>query len=472
MGLIVIFLLLIVATLFAARAVRPALLTAVFLAPWSGLQADFGVTVYAFQLILLPLVGVVLVRSLSHSPPRLAAGGLLSLFAFYTVVLSLVVIGFLPDADVSGGALRGPTGRAAVQIIVFLFTLSPAVIVPLVVGRDDLAACGRIFVASAVVLAVIGWGQLAIWYAIGSNPIDVSRISAALGGNDVYSHEGLFDFAKLAIYRMNSLAGEPRGLGITLVLAMLIIQAFALTARRPRALRLLGLWLFLLVSTMATYSTSAVLAWLIGSAVQPPAMWLMGIRSRRSTISIIGALLVIAAPIGVGIAGAEASGVPVIELLSERTIDRIDENGAVEDFDLAILDFLEAHPDAAIAGTGLGNIHLYATAYLDPVFALYAQGSVFASKTEYLRLISESGLIGFVLFIAWYTQLMFEAARGLRPEAELSAMIPVGAVMAVLFFARAEVANEFWLMAGLLAAGVRLANRPVYAPPPARLAAA
>ena len=463
MGFVIILLLLVAATLLALRSIRAALLVTIFLAPWNSIQADFGVTVYAYQLALLPLTGVVLLRSLNRPPMRLPAGGLLALYVVFAVIVSLAVIGFLPEAAVAGGGLRGPTARAAIQIVAFLFTLAPVVVIPLAARRDDLAACGRIFIASALVLAVIGWGQLAIWYATGSNPIDVARISAALGGSDVYSHEGFFDFAKLSIYRMNSLAGEPRQLGITLVLAMLIIQGFALSAPRPRTLQLVVVWLFLLVSTLATYSTSAAGVWLIGSALQLPAMWITGIRSRRSTIAITGALLVIAAPVAIGIAAAEASGLPVIALLSERTIDRIDENGAVEDFDLAIIDYLTAHPDAAIAGTGLGNIHLYATAYLDPQFAIYAQGNVFAAKTAYLRLISETGVIGLALFLLWYGRLTLLAARALRPDPALAALAPFGVLMFAIYFARAEIYNDFFLTAGLLGAAAGL--RPQAAAP-------
>ena len=455
MGFVFILIMLTAAALLAIRSPRAALLTVVFLAPWGGLQADLGISLYAFQLVLLPLAVVTLYRSLDGTRVPIAAGGFLALFVVYAVVLSFVVIGFLPDSAVAGGALRGPTPRAITQVFFFLFSLSPVVVVPLIATRDDMAACGRVFLASNVVLAVIGWGQLFIWYRTGTNPIDVSRISAALGGNDNYSHEGLFDFAKLSIYRMNSLAGEPRSLGVSLVMAMLIIQSVALTTRRPRAVLLSGLWLFFLVSTLATYSTSAAAVWLLGSALQLPAMWVTRVRSRRSATSLVAVALIVAAPIVGGAVLAEASGLPVIDLLSERTIDRLDANGAVEDFDLAIGDYLLANPGAAITGSGLGNIHLYATAYLDPVFAEYAQGSIFTAKGEYLRLVSETGIIGFALFLLWFVSLVFRAAAGLRTDLELAALVPVAVLTGIVFMARTEIVNEFWLTAGLLVAGAR-----------------
>ncbi len=472
MGFVVILLLLAGSTLLAIRAPLAALMVSIFLAQWNGLQADFGVTVFAYQLASLPLTLVVLVRSLRHRPRTLPASGWLAAFVLYAVLISLGSVGFLPDASVEGGALRSPIVRAFTQIPLFLFFVAPALVVPLVARRQDIAACARVFVASSVVLAVIGWGQLAVWYATGSNPIQVADISKWLGGNETYSRQGAFDFAKLAIYRMNSFAGEPRQMGITLAVTMLLIQLYALTAKRPRPLLLFGLWLFMLASAVATYSTSAVALWLIGSAVELAVVVVTRTRVQRSTAAIVAVIIAIVTPIGIGIAAADAQGIPVIEILSERTVDRIDENGAVEDFDLAILDFLKAHPRAAATGVGIGNSHLYATQYLDPEFAIYAEGTVFTAKSEYLRLLSETGIIGLALFLLWHGALMLKALKPLRGDPELAALVPFSLLLLVLYLVRVEVVNEFWLTAGLAGAAVAGARRTAPARVAARLAAA
>ena len=462
MGVFVILAVLLAAACLAATRPRAALLTTVFLSSWNGLIADMGISIYAYQISLLALAGVTLVRSLQPgwTPVRIAAGGWLTVLILWAIILSVIMMGFLPEADKLGGALRNSTTRAAIQIALFIFTVCPVGLIAWLGMRgDDLAACARVYVASGIVLATIGWGQLVVWYATGSNPLQVAAISSALGGNETYSRQGAFDFGQLAIYRMNSLAGEPRNLGVALVLGMLIIQAHALTAVKPPTLRLLVIWLYLLAAAVATYSTSAAVLWLIGTAVQLPAAWLFGVRVRRSLGSMAAAGLLVMAGLGGAVVAIEARGIPVIDLLAERTIERIDTNGAVEDFDLAIIDYLTEHPRAAVTGVGLGAAHLYAAPYLDPLFALYAESSVFAAKTAYLRFISEIGAIGLVLFLAWYTRLTMLAARAGRGDDRLSALVPMTATLLVVYLANGQISNEFWIGAGLLTASCASAHR-------------
>ena len=461
MGILVLFAVMLAAAVLAARAPLAALLTTIFLASWNGLIIDIGLQLTAYQMFLLPLAGVTLLRALlpGWRSSSIAAGGWLLAFVLYGVIWSMLMMGFLPEANVAGGALRNANARAVIQIVLFLLYLTPVLLVGwLMTRRDDLAACGRIYVASAVVLAAIGWVQLALWYATGSNPIQVSALAAALGGAEQYNRQGAFGFAQLQIYRMNSFAGEPRQLGTTLVLAMLLIQAYALTATRPPMLRLLALWLFLFSAAAATYSTSAAAIWLIGTAVELPAAWLLRIPVRRSGGAMAGAALVVVAVLGLAVAAAETRGIPVVKLIAERTVERLDESGAVEDFDLAILAYLDRHPGDAVTGLGIGDAHLYAAPFLDPIFAVYAENTVFSAKTGYLKLISEIGLIGLGLFLAWYARLAVLAARAVRGDPALAALLPVGAVTLAVYLANSGAANEFWLTAGLLtAASARVA---------------
>ncbi len=462
MGLVVILLFLLGTTWLAAVRPRQALLLGVFLAPWNGVWVDFGLTISAYQLVLFPLCLITLVRAMQPGwrPVPIAAGGLLLAFVIYVIVRSELQIGFLPDTSIGGSVLRGPAARGIIQIVLFLFVLSPVLLMAVFVRHEaQLQAFWRTYIASAIVLALIGWVQLVLWYGTGTNPLPVGIVSAWLGGSDAFIRQGSFDFASLAIYRMNSLAGEPRNLGVALVFAMLLIQAAALTVRRPPVLRLAAAWLFLLVSTVATYSTSAALVWVIGSAVQLPAAWLFGARIRRSPVSIGAALAVIALPIGLAIAAGEARGIPVLQLLSERTVQRLDENGAIEDFDLAILDFLKDQPEYTVAGVGLGNAHLYATPYLNPLFAQYAEGNVFTAKTAYLRLISEVGVVGLLLFLGWYTRLVVLAGRAVRGRPDLAAVVLVGAMTLVVYFATGQIAAEFWNTAGVMTAVVAMTRR-------------
>lgn len=464
MGAVILLAILVLAVGIAAARPRAAVLVCVFLAPWSGLVADFGVQVTAFQVFLLALLGVTVVRSVQPGwrPGAVFGSAWIGAFLIYGVCWSIWMMGFLPQVEVVGGALRNSTTRSMIQIFMLLFTVSPVALLSwLKLRNDEIAACGRIYIVSGIVLAVIGWLQLTIWYATGNNPIQISAISTLLGGSEQYNRQGAFGFAQIAIYRMNSLAGEPRQLGAALALAMLVIQAHALTAERPKTLRLLAIWVFLLASATATYSTAAAGTWLIGTLVQLPAAWLFGVRVRRSARSMATAALLVVGGLGLVVGAAEARGIPVLDLLAERTFERIDATGAVEDFDLAIIDFLKANPDDAVTGIGIGNAHLYAAPYLDPLFAVYAESNVFSAKTAYLRFISEVGFIGFAMLLAWYARLCFAGGRAVRGVTEIAPLLPISVTMLAVYLANALSGNEFWMTAGILTAacGARLRER-------------
>lgn len=90
----------------------------------------------------------------------------------------------------------------------------------------------------------------------------------------------------------------------------------------------------------------------------------------------------------------------------------------VEDFDRAVLGFLQEEPGYLLTGVGLGNAHLYANEYL-PTFAIpYAADTAFVAKSGYLRLISEVGLVGLALFLLWVgsqMRILSRAGKNLPP---------------------------------------------------------
>ncbi len=454
----------------AARTPRVALLATVFMAPWNGFDVDVGLRISGYQIVVAALLLVTAARSLQPGwhPARPAAGRLLAGFVVFAAVWSLTQVAFIPDAEIAAGALRAPVVRATIQVALLFFTVSPALLLAWSMRtKADIEAIFRTYLFSVAVLAVIGWLQLIVWYGTGSNPLPIGIVNDWLGGS-AETRVGSFDFAALAINRMNSFAGEPRQLGGALVFAMLLIQSVMLTARHVDWRRLAPLWAFFLVTAIPTYSTSAVAIWLIGTAVQLTMPRLLGIRIERSPGQLLVAVVAVTVPIALAITIAEARGIPVIDLIADRTINRIEDNGAVEDFDLAILDYFQAHPEASVLGTGLGNAHLYAGAYLRPEFRWYAEGVVFTAKPQYLRIVSEVGLVGLALFLSWYAVLLIDVARAVRRAGSTLAPLVPAAVMALaVFLATGSVAGEFWTMAGTLmvaatalGAGSRAAARP------------
>jgi hypothetical protein len=466
------------AALTSLAALRPgaAVLMMVFFAAWGGLDIDIGLRLTLFQLTLAPLCLVVLLRLTQPGwdPPRIAAGGLLLVLVLHAIIWSLLQFGFFPIVSVGDSAARAPNARAITQILVFLLTLAPAVIVPwLATSTAAVERLFRVYLASLVVLAGIGWLQLAIWYGLGFNPIPIGAFGVALGGAETYVREGRFSFESLNIYRMNSFAGEPRQLGIAMVLGMLFIQAVALARRVPPDWRLAALWVFFLASTIATFSTSAAIAWALGTAVLLPTLWLFGIPLQRQAGTLAAGALAIMLPLGLATAAAEANGIPILDLLAERTFERLESSGAVEDHDLAIIDYLKAAPASAVTGVGLGNAHLYATPYLDPLFALYSEGQVFVGKTSVVRMISELGLIGFGLFMLWYLGLAGQTRRAIGDDPELAAAVPIAVAMLMVFMLTSLLTNELYTVAGAMAAlcGARRALPAAEAHHPAAAAA-
>ena len=454
----------------SARAPRAALLVTVFLVPWNGLDVDIGLRVSAYQIAAAALLLVTAARSLQPGwrPARPAAGRLLVGFMLFAVLLSMVQVAFIPASDIGTGALRTPVVRAVIQVALFVFTISPALLIAWMMrSEDDVRTLLRTYLVSVVVLGLIGWLQLAIWYGTGTNPLPVGAFNDWLGGGGE-TREGSFDFAALAINRMNAFAGEPRQLGGALVFGMLLIQSVMLSARAPDWRRLAPLWGFLLVTAIATYSTSAVAIWLVGTAVQTTLPRVLGVRIQRSPGQLLAAIIAVTVPVALAIVVAEARGIPVIDLIADRTINRIEDNGAVEDFDLAILDYFRAHPESAVLGTGLGNAHLYAAPYIQPQFLWYAEGVVFTAKPQYLRLISEVGLVGLALFLGWYATLLIDVTRAVRRTASaLVPMIPAAVMTMAVFLATGQIAGEFWTMAGALmvaATALGAGRRPVAQP--------
>ncbi|MEY2884041.1 MAG: hypothetical protein RL490_1765 [Pseudomonadota bacterium] len=447
-----------VMTVVAARNPRAALLIVVFMAPWGGLDVDVGLRVTAYQVALAPLCLVMLLRSTQPgwSPPRLAVGALFLAMIAHGVVWSLLQTAYIPIIRAGDSPLRGPVIRAVIQIPLYLFNFSPVVLAALLFRSvADVVQAFRIYMAALVVLALIGWLQVVLWYGVGFNPIPVGILNVALGGSEAYIREGQFGFENFNIYRMNSFAGEPRNLATALVLGMLVLQALMLALRRPDW-RLVGLWVFFFITTLATFSTSGAVVWAAGTAALLPAFWVGLIPIRRKVSTLFAALALILVPVALGVVAAEASGIPVIDLVAERTFDRIESNGAVEDFDLAISRYLSAHPESIVTGTGLGNAHLYGIPYLDPEHAVYAEGNVFQAKTGVVRIVSELGLIGLALFGLWYLALVWQMRPVAMAHDDLAVAVPIALLVLVVYMATIQIAGELWLMAGAMAALIRL----------------
>lgn len=391
----------VLSTFVAFNKPRTALLAAVFAIPWSGVSVDVGLGVSAYLLLITPLFAFCILRAAVRPRSlRMTGMGTFWWVTAYAIVITIIQVPFLPEATVAGGGLRQPAVRSLAQIVMFLITLSPVWIVPsLVRSRADLAQIGRMYLLSATLLAGIGWLQLAIWVTTGSDPFPVGYVDELLGGQGT-QRSGIFEYMGGQIYRMSSFGGEPKGLSAGLGVALLLLQAGV----KPRGKYAALLWPFLFVSLIATFSTMGILCWLGATVFQffvsPHSTIKAPETGRRFRGPMRWVCWLVPIILALAISG---KGGAILEVVKMRTTERVvqREKGVLEEFNIAVLDFLVDQPFWAVSGTGLGNAHLHADSYL-PDFALhYGKGTTFVAKSAALRWISEIGIISLLVFLFW-----------------------------------------------------------------------
>jgi hypothetical protein len=318
----------------------------------------------------------------------------------------------------------------------------------------------RTYLVSVSVLAGIGWLQLTIWAQTGSDPLPVGFVNSLLGGAGE-ERSGITTFYDESIYRMSSFGGEPKGLGSSLAVALLLLQS-GFNVWRQRLI----LWAFLFCSLIATLSTMGIMIWFAGTAIQmiAPAplsarIPKISLRLRRS-VFVLGTLLVLS--IGWGLLSTE-KGAWLVELIEFRTVTRISEraesggswvSGAMEDFNVAVYGFLADKPVHSIFGVGVGNAHLYANSYLPDYAKAHAEGTAFVAKSSLLRWTSELGIVSFLAFLIWLLLLARNLIRAFRPiglgDSARGAIGRFFIPVTLIWLASGYITPQFYLMLGTI----------------------
>jgi hypothetical protein len=277
---------------------------------------------------------------------------------------------------------------------------------------------------------------------------------------------------------MNSLGGEPKNLGQSLAVALLLLQLVMVQWRSSRHLFWTVTWLFLYASMLMTLSTSGLVLWLVGT-IALGALRLIATNQNRKEqgfirwlISSVGAPAFTLVLLALLVTSMSSLGVvDYLQVLEERTLGRT----YIEDFDGAIMRFLEDQPGHIWLGVGLGNAHLYANDYLS-VYARYAFDTAFAAKSGYLRLVSEVGIVGLSLFLVWIIDQVLRLTRQIdvckRHDVDevttkmATSLAQFGIVMTFLYLARGEyVSTQTYLTLGLVVAVTGVLGRAANASP-------
>lgn len=454
------------ALVVAWRSPRNGALLCVALLPWEGLAIDLGIRITAYMLAITALVPAVLLRRSNDSALPTDRGSLRVFHPFvaFVVVWSLFQVFNLPSAQLSGGALREPLTRALLQIVVFGLVICPIWFLPVAFrSTKDLHDAGRMYIVSCFALAAIGFVQIGIWYLTGSDPLPIGVLNQALGGaNPDLTRSGMLLFEGESIYRMSSLGGEPKGLGQSLVVAIFLLQTCYVYPKDALTMRGIFGWLFLVLAVFATQSSSAfgllAVALIVAAiaSVGTPRRSQMRVGLATGTVFGLLAGLFAFGTIAAGDRQVERLGAWTANILTERTVGR----GTVfEDFDQAILKFLNDNPEHYWLGVGLGNIHLHADPYLSTPARRYAGGKVFFAKSGYLKIISEAGIVGLLLFL--FACLNLVRRLGLLVKAEshdrarmlwLSQIRLAFVFLTIAYLARVYIGGQFFACAGIVTA--------------------
>lgn len=419
-----------------------ALLGCVFLLPWAGLEADIGLRVTSFQLFYLPLFLHYLIKP-GRWLKATARLNLLALLFVYGLIVTIIMLPFLPDALVSGGVLRSPRARSAIQILVFLYTLSPiAIAMHYCDDYERMRTALRVFVLSSLCLCGLGILQLVVWIVTGTDPLPLGIIQSFVNPDSITVRSGLFNFDGRIIYRMSSLGGEPKSLGQTLVISVFMLVWGYLNKVEIFRRHNLLIILVLLGSILLTQSTSA---FLLLAAGMPVLLLLSASGETKKIFNVlwVSALITVIASLIFAIAYVVMDDSP-ITLIQARTTDRVNADvGYLEDFDAAIFVLLTHDPLVMIFGTGLGNAHLFADVYLTSEATVYAGGTTFVAKAGFLRVWSELGIIGLGIM------MLFIGSLWVRMRNSRHSYMFHLVLMSFLAYMLVGQASVFFLIAGI-----------------------
>lgn len=347
--------------------------------PFFGLMYDIGLQINIDRVF----VGIMLI-SLLISKTRGAIPIYIYFFLFYAIVNTILLSQFLPDTAKEYPPLRGEY-RWIFQLIMWSLLIVPAIFIPkLEKSISIIINVYKILIYSVAVLCILGIFQLASYYIFGYDPFPVGILQEG------YQRFGIVGYGGLSIFRISSLGGEPKNLAYSIAIVLpLLIGIYILKIAKIKFF--LPIMILMLITLFFTFSTQGYLLFITNIF-----LLLLIIFYKKGLIRRLVLLITIAFILSIGIIVKFAI---VSELITLRTIERFREVGFIEDWNEAVLGFIKDYPSWLLTGVGLGNIHLYAQSYIPEYAYHYMSGNVFVAKSGLLRIISELGIIGLIIFI-------------------------------------------------------------------------
>lgn len=349
-----------------------------FIAPFTAIFFQLGISLTLYQIFLFITLFLYIFRGKVKLNNQF-----IYYFIFYSIITTLFISNFIIDKYLDLGNYLQSEGRFITQIILLILNFSIVFIAfKYIKSKEDVYKYLKIIILSMIFLSILGWLQFITYYLLGIDifPIRVKNGLAVSGIEQT-----------LNIFRISSLTHEPKGLSVFLTVGFFIL--YVLNKNNIKVFKYDFLIKILFVLTIiATLSTSGIVLFCLLLVII--SIWDIKynlLNLRKIIIYIILSLFIV---IFYDI---------IYEIVKIRILDR---DLSSEDFDAPIQIFLSKFPEYLFFGSGMGNIHNLAESFIPTQYLHYMKNEIFVAKSGYLKLISEYGLIGFLLFstIIFYIQ--------------------------------------------------------------------
>lgn len=352
--------------------------TTFFLLPFNQIVFHVGLNLAAYQFFIILLWIVIFLNKKKIVFQNIY---LMSYIAYSIIITLLVGLLYMNNVHSNGGFFRGE-GRMFAQIFLFILLFSLVPIVYVYVNKiEDILKYTKSFLFGLVVLSLLGMIQWLIYTQLNIDIFPLSlRDGLLLSGKDLIDGQ--------LIFRISSLGGEPKGFAISLAIGFMILQTFNIKNiqifKYDNAIKII-----FFISLLFTLSTSGYVLFFILLIILLLSSLTKEFWQNKRTIKYIIALVIIL------LFSFIMYHDMIYSVLEKRIFSR---NITSEDFDLAVKFFLFNQPKFSIGGVGLGNVHNFAFNYLPITAKHYMMTGIFIAKSGYLKLLSEVGIIGSILF--------------------------------------------------------------------------
>jgi len=410
--------------------------------PFKTIQIDFGLMIWLFYIPWVILFFRYFKFILIFRNP-------VTFYFFWTFVVTIFFSFYYYTEFNSNYSnyFRSSFGRSYISIIkYFIFQIAPIFLLSIIIkSHSQIFSALRSYIFGLKVLTILGIAQLIIYVISGYDFLpyglteDLDPLSAT---------EDMI-FQNIGFLRISSLGGEPKGLAVSLVIGITMLLYLKMS-KNHASFKWINVWIILMLFVLiTTLSTSGFFLILV------PFLIVVVYNFYKVTENIPTKIILLLTFIFAFFVFQDL----IYVIIDARILTRSNVLLS-EDIDDSIIKFLENNPIHLFFGTGLGNIHLHAINYIqDSNLYNLRLNEIFISRYGYLKIVSESGIFGFLLFLIFIVQ----TTKGIFLEVGLISKYIVFLfflTMSIFYLLRAGYCEiEFYFFTGLIIAYLKLCKK-------------